>query len=118
MGFNLGKIFRTVVNPLVGRPTPAAQSAAYQAQGMQAANTAATNYNNQVAETQAAQSQQAAANQQQAMIQKQQSDTLMAQDDALRQSARQASLGSTANTLYGTKYKRSDETTSSVLLGM
>lgn len=118
MGFNLGKIFRTVVNPLIGKATPAAQSAAYVAQGNQMANTAATNYNNQMASQQASAAQASAVQQQQAAIAQTQSDTLVAQDNALRQTAMQASMGSTANMLYGTKKKQGDETTSSVLLGM
>lgn len=125
MSFNIGKIFRTIVNPIIGKPTPAAQSAAYQQQGMSMANQVATNYNNQVMAIQNQQAADAAAASQASAVQAQQAkdaqlqaDNMAAQDNALRQSARQASLGSTANTLYGNKYKKSDETTSSVLLGM
>lgn len=128
MGFNLGKMFRTVFNPLVGKATPAQQSRIYAQQGRQMAMDAATNYNNQVAmqQAQAAMTQQPtqpttqqaqAVQQQQATQAQTQADTLAAADDGLRQAALMAQKGSTANTLYGGRYKTNDETTSRVLLG-
>lgn len=117
MGFNLGKIFRTIVNPLVGRATPAAQSAAYQAQGMAAANQVATQINNDAATQSAAAAQQSAVQQQQATQNQLQADNLAAADESMRNAARLASKGSTANILYGSNYNKKDEKTSSVLLG-
>jgi len=117
MGFNLGKMFRTVFNPLVGKATPAQQSAIYAKQGNDMAQQAAQNYNNQVSALQGQQAQQAAVQQQQAMQAQTQADTLAAGDDALRQTAAMAQKGSTANVLYGGRYKTNDEATSRVLLG-
>lgn len=117
MGFNLGKIFRTIVNPIIGRPTPAAQSRIYQAQGMAAANDVATQINNTAAMNNAAAAQQQAVQQQQATQNQLQADNLAAADESMRNAARLASKGSTANILYGSNYNKKDEKTSSVLLG-
>ncbi len=121
MGFNIGKIFRTIVNPIIGRPTPAAQSAAYQAQGMAAANQVADQINYTAATNNAANSaaaaQQTAVQQQQTTQNQLQADNLAASDESLRNAARMASKGSTANVLYGSNYNKKDEKTSSVLLG-